>query len=332
MDGLFNHYLPATFHLQWPVFENYHLFTLEDAIAFLEEKRKIKLTDPEWDHLSEILDPGDSFPPSEIFQHLLMIVPTSETIRTTIDPFSGFFNPEEPLLSLQTLAGKKIGWDSEKDFLRWVKKYGLLFNRPHLTDSPNDILGIIDYTTDGALQSLLTLEHWIYEKFGLNLTAQYHLLYRAKELKFIYQLAQLLTEASSDGSPVVLPSFYGFADRGTANSATVGQIRELIHEHFRYHLQFCRVSLSVIPVPKYREERDSPELSEETLPVLKLEPPDLFSALNLLFAKLILPNPNVGVCEHCGTAFQKGRRWGKYCSKTCGTSYRKEKTRKKSAQ
>jgi len=333
MDGLFSTYLPATFQLQWPVFNIYRLLSLESAIAFLEERSESKLTELEWRQLAEILDPSKAFLSSEFFQRVLLIVPTSETILRTTNPFSDFFNPEEPLLSLQKLAEKNIGWESEKDILQWVKKSGLLFNRPWLMPSPKDSLGIIDYTTDATLQSCLILEHWLYQKFGLYLMTQYHILYRARELKFVYQLAQLLKTASSGDKLIRLPSFSGFSDQDSESGVNDDRIREIIHKQFQYHLQCCTVNLNVTYVLKYKGERDETERSEESLPVLTLEPTSLFSALNLVFAKHILPNPNVGICEFCGTAFQRGRNWSKFCSQTCGTSYRKGNARKnKSSQ
>ena len=122
MGGLFNHYLPATFELHWPVYENYRLQTLTTTIADLEENRGAMLTDSDRNRLSEILDPDESFPLSYVLQRVLMIVPASETIRKTVNPFSGFVSPEEPLIDLQRLAGEKIGWDSENIILRCVHR------------------------------------------------------------------------------------------------------------------------------------------------------------------------------------------------------------------
>ena len=328
MEGIFEHYLPSKFKLEWPVHSNYRLLSLEATIDFLEETQSQKISDDDWISLLDLLDPNDPHSAEASMQDIFFIVPVSSEIRCTINPFKSISGKPESLTTFVQLSKEKNGLSSERALLSWVKKYGLLFTHTQKEFCPVGTHGIIDLT-DISLQNYLTLENWLYDKFKVYAVSQYNLLYRAKEMEFIQFLCYLLTENISDHNFTVTCHSQEFfptlvpPDKPSFPASTE-QIRKALEYQFGYHLQHSQVGLDADEAYRYCQKDDAKTLSGQFLPVLKIEPPNMYSALWLLVARQVMQKHKMGICADCGIAFQKERDWSKYCSDACGVRYRKK--------
>ena len=332
MDGIFEHYLPAKYNLKWPVLKNYRLLSLEATINFLEENQSQKLSEDDWEWLLDFLDPNGLYPQSSL-QENFFIVPASSAIRCTINPFNSTIDTSDLLADFVQLSKEKSGLSSEQALLRWVKKYGLLFSGPPKESSPFGSHGITDQI-DISLQNFLVLENWLYEKFKVYVVSQYHLLYRAKEMAFIQNLCYLLFKNVPENIFTVTTHsqefFSGLVDQNKPSfSASSKQIRDALENQFSYHLQNSRVGLDADEANHYCQAGSVSTPSGQLLSVLKIDPPNLYSALWLLVARQVMQKGEVGICSECGLAFLKARGWSKYCSDQCGERYRKKNLRKK---
>ena len=328
MEGIFEHYLPSKFKLEWPVHSNYRLLSLEATIDFLEQSQPQKISNDDWISLLYLLDPNDPHSAAASMQDIFFIVPVSSEIRCTINPFKSISGKPEALTTFVQLSKEKNGLSSERALLSWIKKYGLLFTPTQKEFCPVGTHGIIDLT-DVSLQNFLALENWLYAKFKVYAVSQFHLLYRAKEMDFIQFLCYLLSENISDHIfPVTRHSLEFFSDLVTPDksnfTASTEQIHKALECQFGYHLQHSRVGLDADETYLYCKKDDAKTLSGQFLPVLKIEPPNMYSALWLLVARQVMQKDEMDICVECGIAFIKARDWSKYCSDACGVRYRKK--------